>query len=64
MPNPTPPVDAQKAIDSGQYIRAWDKRIYLGEEMEAATLPEPSGFRYVVLFDASGRRWAGYLWRE
>src|SRR5487761_66683 len=64
MPNPTPPVDMQAAIDKGQYIRAHGNRIYLGEEKEANTSPEASGFRFVVMFAPDNSKWSGYLWRE
>jgi hypothetical protein len=30
--------------------------------VEVPTAPEPCGFRYGIVVDADGRRYAGYLW--
>lgn len=70
MPGANPPIDAEQADREPQFTmtalelggRAPEVRI--GEARDCPTLPEASTFRYVVFYDAGGRRFRGYLWAD
>lgn len=65
MPSVNPPADAGQAqaspdiemTDGAAAVRA-------GPRLQCDTLPQPCAFRYVILSDADGRTFAGYLWEQ
>jgi hypothetical protein len=65
MPNVNPPVDEARADQHPELrFRTGGAEVWISARVEAPTLPRPSGFRFGILVDGDGRRFAGYLWER
>jgi hypothetical protein len=63
MPSVNPPVDYDQAGVDPELVLSRDAMVVrVGRRRDCDTQPEPSAFRFVIVRDAGGQVFAGYLW--